>query len=157
MISEATREAGTGLPVRLEDVSVRFPAAAGTLEALGGLSLEIPANSLTVVIGPNGSGKSTLLRVIAGLIAPGEGRVLIGEGVGAEPRAGDGRVGLAFQQPRLVPWLTILDNVALAMTFKLPVRVTTSGLFVLAASPLQRSKWRVPSGRAVSSTVAPGA
>jgi len=122
MISEATREAGTGLPVRLEDVSVRFPAAAGTLEALGGLSLEIPANSLTVVIGPNGSGKSTLLRVIAGLIAPGEGRVLIGEGVGAEPRAGDGRVGLAFQQPRLVPWLTILDNVALAMTFKLPSR-----------------------------------
>jgi NitT/TauT family transport system ATP-binding protein len=118
MISEATRKAGTGLPVGLADVTVRFPAPAGSLEALRGLSLDIPAGSLTVIIGPNGCGKSTLLRVIAGLLRPAAGSVRIGEGVGAEPRAGDGRVGLAFQQPRLVPWLTILDNVALPLTFK---------------------------------------
>ena len=118
MISEATRKAGTGLPVRLADVTVRFPAPAGSLEALRGLSLDIPAGSLTVIIGPNGCGKSTLLRVIAGLLQPAKGSVRIGEGDRAEPRAGDGRVGLAFQQPRLVPWLTILDNVALPLTFK---------------------------------------
>ena len=119
MISEATRKAGTGLPVRLDGVTVRFPAPAGSVDALRGLSLDIPAGGLTVIIGPNGCGKSTLLRVIAGLLQPAEGSVRIGEGVGAEPRAGDGRVGLAFQQPRLVPWLTILDNVALPLTFKM--------------------------------------
>jgi NitT/TauT family transport system ATP-binding protein len=116
MIGEAATKAGTGLPVRLDGVTVRFPRAAGVVEALRGLTLEIPVDSLTVIIGPNGCGKSTLLRLIAGLLRPAEGSVQIGEGVGAEPRAGDGRVGLAFQQPRLVPWLTILDNVALPLT-----------------------------------------
>ncbi len=106
----------SGLPVRLEGVSVQFPAASGPVEALRGLTLDIPAGSLTVIIGPNGCGKSTLLRVIAGLLQPVAGRVLIGEGAGAEPRAGDGRVGLAFQQPRLLPWLSTLDNVALPLT-----------------------------------------
>jgi NitT/TauT family transport system ATP-binding protein len=115
MIGEATRKAGTGLPVRLDGVAVRFPGAAGSLEALRGLSFDIAAGSLTVIIGPNGCGKSTLLRAIAGLLRPAEGRVSIGEGADEQPRAGDGRVGLAFQQPRLVPWLTIADNVALPL------------------------------------------
>jgi NitT/TauT family transport system ATP-binding protein len=128
MISEATTKTDrapmpAGLPVRLDEVSVEFPSPAGPLEALHGLTLDIPAGSLTVIIGPNGCGKSTLLRLIAGLLRPAEGSVRIGEGVGAEPRAGDGRVGLAFQQPRLVPWLTILDNVGLPLTFKLVSRL----------------------------------
>ena len=101
-----------GLPVRLDDVSLSFPAAAGRVVALRGLTLEIPAGSLTVVIGPNGCGKSTLLRVIAGLLKPDGGSVLVGANA---PRAGDGRVGLAFQQPSLVPWLSTLDNVALPL------------------------------------------
>jgi NitT/TauT family transport system ATP-binding protein len=103
-----------GLPVRLDDVSVSFPAAGGRLEALRNLSLDIPAGSLTVVIGPNGCGKSTLLRVIAGLITPTSGSVQVGGQ--SQLRAGDGRVGLAFQQPRLVPWLSTVDNVALPLT-----------------------------------------
>ena len=116
MISEAATKAGAGLSVRLEDVGISFPATAGPLEALRGLSLDIPAGSLTVIIGPNGCGKSTLLRVIAGLLQPAAGRVLVGEGAAAKPRAGDRRVGLAFQQPRLLPWLSTLDNVALPLT-----------------------------------------
>ncbi|HLA64964.1 MAG TPA: ABC transporter ATP-binding protein [Candidatus Saccharimonadales bacterium] len=128
MTVEATIQASrapmpAGLPVRLNDVRVEFPSAAGPLEALRGLTLDIPAGSLTVIIGPNGCGKSTLLRVIAGLLQPTEGSVRIGDGVDAGPRAGDGLVGLAFQQPRLVPWLTILDNVALPLTFKLVSRL----------------------------------
>ena len=71
-----------------------------------------PAGSFTVVIGPNGCGKSTLLRIVAGLLAPSAGTVQVG---GAPPRPGDGRVGLAFQQPRLVPWRSTLDNVALPL------------------------------------------
>jgi NitT/TauT family transport system ATP-binding protein len=117
MVTETrTTQAETGLPVRFADVTVRFPAAFGPLEALQGLTLDILAGSFTVIIGPNGSGKSTLLRLIAGLLHPAQGSVRMGEGADGEPRAGDGRVGLAFQQPRLVPWLTILDNVALPLT-----------------------------------------
>jgi NitT/TauT family transport system ATP-binding protein len=102
-----------GLPVLLEDVGVSFAAAGAPLEALRGLTLDIPAGSLTVIIGPNGCGKSTLLRVIAALVPPTTGSVRVGSG--SQPRAGDGRVGLAFQQPRLVPWLATVDNVALPL------------------------------------------
>jgi len=115
----ATRTATTatsGLPVRLDDLSVEFPAAGAPLQAVRGLSLDIPAGSLTVIIGPNGCGKSTLLRVIAGLVRPSHGRVLVGQEPARAPQAGNGRVGLAFQEPRLLPWLSTLDNVALPLT-----------------------------------------
>jgi ABC-type sugar transport system ATPase subunit len=96
----------SGLAVAVQDVAVSFPASDGRLRALDGCSLEVAAGSFTVIIGPNGCGKSTLLRVIAGLLQPDAGRVLIGEANAASsPRPGDPRVGLAFQQPRLLPWL----------------------------------------------------
>jgi NitT/TauT family transport system ATP-binding protein len=116
MTSEAATKAGAGLSVSLEEVGISYPATVGPVEALRGLTLDIPAGSLTVIIGPNGCGKSTLLRVIAGLLQPPAGRVLVGEGAAAKPRAGDRRVGLTFQQPRLLPWLSTLDNVALPLT-----------------------------------------
>ena len=100
--------APAGLDVRLDGVAVQF----GSLAALDGLGLEIRAGSFMAIIGPNGCGKSTLLRLIAGLLAPSSGRVVIG---GTPPRAGDGRVGLAFQQPRLIPWRSTLDNVTLPL------------------------------------------
>ena len=104
--------APAGLPVRLADVAVAFPARDGLLVALESLDLEVPGGSFTAIIGPNGSGKSTLLRLVAGLLRPTSGSVSVG---GAEPRPGDGRVGLVFQQPRLVPWRSTLDNVALPL------------------------------------------
>jgi NitT/TauT family transport system ATP-binding protein len=115
-IEAATRRGTTGLAVRLDGLGIAFPGADGPLVALRDLTLEIPAGSLTVVIGPNGCGKSTLLRAIAGLVTPVDGAVLIGHAAAGQPRAGDGRVGLAFQQPRLLPWLSTRDNVALPLT-----------------------------------------
>jgi NitT/TauT family transport system ATP-binding protein len=106
-----------GLAVAVDGVSASFPAHHGRLVALKGCSLEVAAGSFTVVIGPNGCGKSTLLRLIAGLLAPDSGRVLVGDGDGAAaPRAGDPRVGIAFQQPRLLPWLTTVENAALPLS-----------------------------------------
>jgi len=102
----------TGLDISLDGVDARFATAGGQIEALAGVNVGAGAGSFIAVIGPNGCGKSTLLRVIAGLKAPDVGRVLVG---GAEPVAGDGRVGLDFQQPRLVPWRSVIDNVALPM------------------------------------------
>ena len=111
-----TRPTDAGLAVSLDDVRVTFDGHSGRVEALGGLSLEVPAGSFMAIIGPNGSGKSTLLRVIAGLLSPTSGTVRLGLGSDAgAPVPGDGRVALCFQQPRLVPWRTTLDNVALPL------------------------------------------
>lgn len=102
----------TGLPVDVDGVGVRFAGPLGDLQALADCSLAVSPGSFTVVIGPNGCGKSTLLRVVAGLLDPTSGSVAVG---GEAPRRGDGRVGLAFQQPRLVGWRSTLDNVALPL------------------------------------------
>ena len=104
--------ASSGLAVRLDGVGVRFATQGGVVQALDGLQLEAEPGSFTAVIGPNGCGKSTLLRVAAGLLAPSSGSVRVGE---VAPRPGDGRVGLAFQQPRLIPWRSTLDNVAMPL------------------------------------------
>ncbi len=117
-IETATKRETAGLPVRLDAVRVEFPGADGPLVAVRDLTLEFPGGSFTAIIGPNGCGKSTLLRAIAGLLTPTAGAVRIGEGANGHPRAGDGRVGLAFQQPRLLPWLSTLDNVALPLTLQ---------------------------------------
>ena len=108
MTTDPDRRSATGLDVRLDGVGMRF----GGLTALDDCSAVVGAGTFTVIIGPNGSGKSTLLRLVAGLLAPTAGTVLVG---GRAPAAGDGRVGLCFQQPRLVPWRSTLDNVALPL------------------------------------------
>lgn len=101
-----------GLAIRMADVGLQFTTRAGPLQALSGCSIDIPPGSFCVVIGPNGCGKSTLLRLIAGLLEPTAGTVTVGD---RAPRAGDGRVGLAFQQPRLAAWRTVLENVTLPL------------------------------------------
>ena len=110
MTRPAASPEAAGIDVR--HVGVRFASAPGEVTALADLSLSVPSGSFTVVIGPNGCGKSTLLRLIAGLLAPSEGSILVG---GEPPRAGPERVGIAFQQPRLLPWRSVTDNVALPL------------------------------------------
>ncbi|MGH2358197.1 MAG: ABC transporter ATP-binding protein [Candidatus Limnocylindria bacterium] len=105
-------DARGGLGLRFDDVRMHFGTPGDGLEALRDCSFEVAAGSFTVVIGPNGSGKSTLLRLAAGLLSPTSGRVTVGA---RPPRAGDGHVGIGFQQPRLVPWRSTRDNVALAL------------------------------------------
>ena len=112
MSRRSAADAGTALPIAVDDVAVRFGSPGSGVTALERCTLEVPAGSFTVIIGPNGCGKSTLLRLMAGLLPPSGGKVRVG---GARPRAGDGRLGIAFQQPRLVPWRSTLDNVALPL------------------------------------------
>jgi len=95
--------------IEIRDVAVTFVGAGPQrLLALDGIDLAIQPGQVVALIGPNGSGKSTLLRVIAGLLAPDRGSVAIdGEAV-----AGPGpRVGLVFQEPRLLPWRTTAENI----------------------------------------------
>jgi NitT/TauT family transport system ATP-binding protein len=79
------------------------------LPVLDGICFDVPSGSITAVVGPNGSGKSTLLRLISGLIPADAGRVTID---GLPVADADQRVGLVFQEPRLLPWRRTLDNVS---------------------------------------------
>jgi ABC-type nitrate/sulfonate/bicarbonate transport system ATPase subunit len=95
--------------IDLRDVAVTFPAAGfERLEALDGVDLAIEPGQVVALIGPNGSGKSTLLRVIAGLLPPDRGAVTID---GSQVVGPDPRVGLVFQEPRLLPWRTTAENI----------------------------------------------
>ena len=100
--------------ITVTDLTVTFPTHGEPLTALGGLSGSVADGELVAVIGPNGCGKSTLLRVLAGLLAPTAGRIGLGSDQ-VPPRAGDGRVGIMFQQPRLLAWRSTADNVALPL------------------------------------------
>jgi NitT/TauT family transport system ATP-binding protein len=93
----------------LRDVSVTFGArTGGALQALDGVDLDVAGGRVIALIGPNGSGKSTLLRVMSGLLRPDRGSVQL-DGV---PIAGpDPRIGLVFQEPRLLPWRTAASNI----------------------------------------------
>ena len=96
--------------IELRDVAVSFPAGrAGRLVALDGVDLAVEPGQLVALIGPNGSGKSTLLRVIGGLLAPDRGEALL---AGRPINGPDAKVGLVFQEPRLLPWRTTAANVA---------------------------------------------
>ncbi len=77
--------------------------------ALTGLSLTVARGEFVALIGANGTGKSTLLRLTAGLLRPDGGSVRID---GRPVDGPDERVGFVFQEPRLLPWRSTLDNVA---------------------------------------------
>lgn len=94
-------------------VSVMFAAPdGGNLPALGPVSFEVEAGQFVSLIGPSGCGKSTLVRVFAGLQQPSQGHVTIdGQPVdGPSPLT-----GMMFQQANLMPWRTVIDNVALPL------------------------------------------
>ena len=98
------------------NLSVRYVIGEIEMWPLRGVSLHV-ATGTTAIVGPSGSGKSTFLRVLAGLQHPTSGTVCIdGESVGTGSRRADGdpRVALVHQDYRLVSFLTVEENIALA-------------------------------------------
>ncbi|MFN8376080.1 MAG: ABC transporter ATP-binding protein [Anaerolineae bacterium] len=82
------------------------------LPALGPLTLTVETGEFVCVVGPSGCGKSTLIRILAGLQKPSQGQVLLD---GAPITAPSRRVAVMFQETNLMPWRTVLDNVALPL------------------------------------------
>jgi NitT/TauT family transport system ATP-binding protein len=106
--SAGTTCGGVG-SIRLEGLSFAFPTRTGPpLPVLDGIDLTIPDGGIVALIGPNGCGKSTLLRVIAGLLRPAAGTAFL-DGVPID--GPDPRIGLVFQEPRLLPWRSAADNI----------------------------------------------
>jgi ABC-type nitrate/sulfonate/bicarbonate transport system ATPase subunit len=95
--------------IRVDEVDLSFPTrGGGRLPVLDGASLAVEGGGIVALIGPNGSGKSTLLRVIAGLLTPERGTVTLDDAPITGP---DPRVGLVFQEPRLLLWRSAADNI----------------------------------------------
>lgn len=116
MPSDGARKDGgvieAGAPeVHIAGVTKIYP---GGLEAIAPLTLTLEAGRTTAIVGPSGCGKSTLLRVIAGLEQPTGGTVTI---AGASPAsvAERGELAVAFQDPSLLPWRSVRQNIALAL------------------------------------------
>lgn len=109
--------------IDLADVTVRYGAdAQGTL-ALDRTNLRIAQGDFVALVGPSGCGKSTILKLVAGLLQPSSGGLLVG---GRESpstqQSGKTRIGLAFQNPTMLPWLSIRDNVMMPLKIVEPFR-----------------------------------
>lgn len=99
----------------LENISKVFVTSGGSFTALAPVDLAIPAGRFVSLIGPSGCGKSTIFNIVAGLEAPTTGRVLID---GNDATGFIGNVGYMLQKDLLLPWRTVLDNVALGMEIR---------------------------------------
>jgi len=109
--------------IELSGVSKTFPGAEGGFAALNRIDLRIPPGEFAAIVGKSGSGKSTLLNMLTGIDHPSTGTVVInGTDVHtleeSELASWRGRnVGIVFQFFQLIPTLTVIENVLLAMDF----------------------------------------
>lgn len=105
--------------IEIKGVRHAYRTDSGPLPVLDGLDVTVPEGQFCAVVGPSGCGKSTLTRLVAGLMKPDEGEVwLHGQRV-TSPRS---TVGMAFQNPVMLEWRTILQNVML------PLEIVKTGM-----------------------------
>lgn len=93
----------------LDHVGKTYPNG---VRALDGISLAVAPGEILVVIGGSGCGKSTMLRAISGLDTPTQGTVVLDDAVITAPHQ---KIGIIFQEPRLLPWLSVADNVGFGL------------------------------------------
>jgi NitT/TauT family transport system ATP-binding protein len=105
--------------VELEGVTLSYGRDEKRVNALGLTDLRLKQGDFVALVGPSGCGKSTILKLVTGLLRASSGYVYVaGREVGAEPV----RVGMAFQNPTMLPWLTVRDNVMLPLKIVPPFR-----------------------------------
>ncbi|MEO4000198.1 ABC transporter ATP-binding protein [Mesorhizobium sp. CAU 1732] len=97
--------------VAIRDVDMRYGGAEGTL-AVEGLTLDVAKGEFAAVVGPSGCGKSTLMKLVTGLYIPQKGSVVVAGDTVTKPVS---IVGMAFQNPTMLPWRTTLDNILLPL------------------------------------------
>ncbi len=97
--------------VEIDGVDMRYGGTAGTL-AVSGLDLKIKKGQFAAVVGPSGCGKSTLMKLVTGLHIPQTGNLIVAGKQVTEPVS---IVGMAFQNPTMLPWRTTLENILLPL------------------------------------------
>lgn len=109
----ATPAAANNTVCELRSVSKRLRLPGGReLEVLRDISLTIPRETITAILGPSGCGKSTLLRILTGLVEPTTGEVLVH---GSQLHGINPHVSMVFQSFALFPWLTVAENIGVAL------------------------------------------
>jgi NitT/TauT family transport system ATP-binding protein len=103
--------------IALGGVSLRYPG--GSVLALESTDMAIGDGDFVAIVGPSGCGKSTILKLVSGLIPATTGHVLV---AGREVSGPSKGVGMAFQNPTMLPWLTIRENVMLPLKIVEPFR-----------------------------------
>ena len=100
--------------IAIENILKRFTVKGGGLLALDSVTLDVRDGEFLSIIGPSGCGKTTLLRLMGGLETPTSGKVLV---KGLEPREAQRQkqIGFVFQDPSLLPWRTVRQNVLLPL------------------------------------------
>lgn len=100
----------------IENISMRFDLPNGSsVQALKDVTLHLEAGELLSVLGPSGCGKTTLLNILAGFLAPTEGRVVLN---GHDVKGPDAERGMVFQQGALFEWMSVRDNVSFGPRMK---------------------------------------
>src|SRR5450759_5941081 len=101
----------------LERVGKTYPNG---VHAVDGVSFSVGPGEIVAIVGGSGCGKSTLLRAVSGLDTPSQGRVLLD---GQQVTSPHEKIGIIFQEPRLLPWLSVADNVGFGLS-DLPANVS---------------------------------
>jgi len=105
--------------IEFQDASITYGRGAKAVQALAPTSLKIAEAEFVALVGPSGCGKSTILKMVGELLKPSTGHVFVaGREIGATPI----RIGMAYQNPTLLPWLNIRDNVMLPLKIVPPFR-----------------------------------
>ncbi len=98
-----------------QNLSATFSNQNGKLTALQDITFSVDAQEFVCILGPSGSGKSTLLRILGGMLTPTGGAVTLG----GQPLQGPHpKVGIVFQDPNLMPWRTVIQNVLLPLELR---------------------------------------
>jgi NitT/TauT family transport system ATP-binding protein len=105
--------------IQFESVTLAYGRGESAVQALDKTSIKIGQGDFVALVGPSGCGKSTILKLIGGLISATTGYVFV---AGREVGAQDVRIGMAFQNPTLLPWLTVRQNVMLPLKIVQPFR-----------------------------------
>ena len=104
------REPTRGVPITARNLGRRF----GDLQVLHSLELHVPAGQFLAIVGRSGCGKSTLLRILAGLDQPTSGEYWLGDEAAVKGTRAEARI--MFQEPRLLPWASVLANVEVGLS-----------------------------------------
>ena len=101
--------------VEITDLSVEYKAGSQNVIALKDLNIKIEAGEIGTILGPSGCGKTTLLHIVAGIMRPDAGKVLVG---GKPVNPSTFRIGFIPQNYGLMPWKTVYENILLGITIK---------------------------------------
>lgn len=101
--------------ISLRKVAKSFSLAQGTFQAIEDVTFSVNAGEFVSIIGPSGCGKSTILNMVAGIVPCSAGEIRV---LGTPVKGIPSQIGYLFQKDVLLPWKTVRENIALAMTFR---------------------------------------